>query len=257
MIGIYKITNLINDKCYVGQSINIENRWKQHVSMLNSNKHHSVKLQLAWDEFGVKNFKFEILEECDRESLNKKERFYINKNNAGKDGYNMCGEFIFYETLLKKNKSLNDYDLTDFKNGWDELLDLRTINLPKFYYYDLKFNNENSKTLSKVNNILKIIKNVHEELQSKDYNKVYRVKKVNFIKLTIDITEGKESTNVIKENIDDLLLDLLINLYYNKLSKGILELLNIPKDLLDMLKIVAPSLCKYVYNKNINYQVKG
>ena len=42
--GIYKIENMKNNKCYIGCSINIEHRWKQHIYELNSKKHHSKKL---------------------------------------------------------------------------------------------------------------------------------------------------------------------------------------------------------------------
>lgn len=73
MIGIYKITNLVNNKCYIGQSINIHNRWKQHKSALTSNRHHSIKLQNSWNKHGYLNFKFEVIEECEVSKLNDRE----------------------------------------------------------------------------------------------------------------------------------------------------------------------------------------
>ena len=44
--GIYKITCLVNDKTYVGQAINIEDRWKTHIQCFNRNKHHNSHLQI-------------------------------------------------------------------------------------------------------------------------------------------------------------------------------------------------------------------
>ena len=75
--GVYKITNQANDKMYVGSAIDLMNRWYKHKSQLNKNKHHSIKLQRAWNKYGVDNFKFEIIEECDKEKLIEIEQYYI------------------------------------------------------------------------------------------------------------------------------------------------------------------------------------
>ena len=45
MIGIYKIENKVNGKVYIGQSIDIEKRWKEHISCLNNRTHHNDYLQ--------------------------------------------------------------------------------------------------------------------------------------------------------------------------------------------------------------------
>jgi group I intron endonuclease len=60
MTGIYKITNKINGKVYIGQSINIERRWKEHIS----DKRKNSLIHLAIEKYGEKNFNFEIIEEC-------------------------------------------------------------------------------------------------------------------------------------------------------------------------------------------------
>lgn len=91
MIGIYKITNLINNKCYIGQSIDIQRRWNKH-----KNSNLSYPLYNAFRLYGLENFLFEVLEECDRAELNEKELFYIKKYNScnPENGYNQtlnCG----------------------------------------------------------------------------------------------------------------------------------------------------------------------
>ena len=83
--GIYKITNLVNGKSYIGQSINISNRWKQHTQSLDKIKNVDEEnpLRRAFCKYGLTqqvsqpgiygNFKFEVLLECDRDSLTENE----------------------------------------------------------------------------------------------------------------------------------------------------------------------------------------
>lgn len=86
MCGIYKITNTINGKCYIGQSINIEERWRHHHYPSKGVSHYP--LYLAFDKYGLENFTFEVLEECSQKELNDKEIAYIEKYNSYIDGYN-------------------------------------------------------------------------------------------------------------------------------------------------------------------------
>lgn len=92
MQGIYMIKNVVDNKCYIGQSSVIENRWYNHIHNLKHNKHHNCRLQEAWNLFGEENFIFEVLQECDDEDeRNRLEIEYTNKYNAcNKDfGYNI------------------------------------------------------------------------------------------------------------------------------------------------------------------------
>lgn len=77
--GIYLIKNNISKKEYIGQSINIEKRWKDHKKDLRNNIHKNQHLQNAYNKYGENNFNFYILEECDKSILNDKEKFYIKK----------------------------------------------------------------------------------------------------------------------------------------------------------------------------------
>lgn len=86
MSGIYKITNIVNSKYYVGSSKDIHKRFEQHVHNLRLNKHCNQKLQHAWNKYGENNFVFEIIEECEIQKLYEREQYYLDLNN---NGYNI------------------------------------------------------------------------------------------------------------------------------------------------------------------------
>ena len=88
---IYKITNLINNKCYIGQTIkSIEERWRDHKckAFNSSSKCYNYPLYRAFRKYGINNFSFEIIEKCKISELNKKEIYWIQYYNSYKKGYN-------------------------------------------------------------------------------------------------------------------------------------------------------------------------
>lgn len=85
MIGIYKITNTINGKCYIGQSIDIVRRWRQHRTDYQTEE---KVLYRAIRKYGLENFSFEVLEECEVTALNERELFWINEYDSYNNGYN-------------------------------------------------------------------------------------------------------------------------------------------------------------------------
>lgn len=78
--GIYKISTPSNSSFYIGSSSKIEQRWSEHRSMLKYGKHHSIRLQKAFDKH--KSLVFEIIEICAFDELNIKEQFWIDKLKA-------------------------------------------------------------------------------------------------------------------------------------------------------------------------------
>ena len=87
--GIYKITNIQTDECYVGQSVDLYRRWNDHCKCgLGIDTPVGNKLYKAIKEYGLENFTFEILTECEASELNEKEKYFIELYQADSFGYN-------------------------------------------------------------------------------------------------------------------------------------------------------------------------
>ena len=88
--GIYKITNIQNQKCYVGQAVNLGDRWKQHIKKgLGADPPTRNKLYPAMKEAGPENFTFEVIEQCDRASLDSREDYWQEYFKAKEFGYSI------------------------------------------------------------------------------------------------------------------------------------------------------------------------
>ena len=116
---IYKITNDINDKIYIGQTINsIEYRFRSHINETNNsdkqNKFHQALLEL-----GINHFKVEQIEECPNEQLNEREQYWIQYYDSVNNGYNTSwggstGNHYNRQKLLKLwNDGLNIQKIHD------------------------------------------------------------------------------------------------------------------------------------------------
>lgn len=101
--GIYLIKNLLNGKCYVGQSKDIEKRWIEHK---NESKWGGTYLHEEMRKYGVSNFELNVLEECGLDELNDCEIYWISKLNTYTNGYN-CTKGGGYNRYISKNKSAN------------------------------------------------------------------------------------------------------------------------------------------------------
>lgn len=100
MTGIYKITSP-SGKVYIGQSINIESRIKKYV---NCNCKLQVRLYSSIKKYGWENHIFEVLEECNIEELNSRERYWQDKYECiGKNGLN-----CFLTNSNEKRKIISD-----------------------------------------------------------------------------------------------------------------------------------------------------
>lgn len=139
---IYKITNKINNKIYVGKTTkSIERRFAEHVMVSNKEKDTSVKLHNAIRKYGIDNFMIEELDVATtKEELNKKERFWIDKLSARNPdiGYNICkggeggsggahfaGHKHTEETRKQMSKNRCGKNNANFGNRWKRTEDMK------------------------------------------------------------------------------------------------------------------------------------
>ena len=87
--GIYKITNQVTKECYIGQSVDISKRWKDHAKCgLGIDTPTGNKLYKAMQTYGIWNFSWEVLEQCSKDLLDEKEKYYIDLYDSYNFGYN-------------------------------------------------------------------------------------------------------------------------------------------------------------------------
>ena len=107
---IYKITNLVNQKIYIGQTNNPKRRWAEHKCIARHNFKYKSALYNAMRFYGIKNFQFQIVEECEDEIMPSREAYYIQQwNTICPNGYNLTpgGEKVFgqYNPFFGKHHS--------------------------------------------------------------------------------------------------------------------------------------------------------
>lgn len=202
MQGVYKITNIINNKVYIGCSKDIETRWQKHKYESNNSKHpqYNYSIHKAFRKYGIENFKFEIIEEC--ENYFEREIFWIAYYNSYYNGYNetkggetgpqLIGESNPNSILLEKevydirNRILKgenpDFIFEDYKNkiskrhferikrgeNWDKILKTEIKQYIKSEEYK---NNIKKWILEKRNKNKENINNLKQ--QGKSWKEVY------------------------------------------------------------------------------------
>lgn len=189
MKGIYYIE--IDGKKYIGQSVDIEKRLNEHLNDLKKKKHHSWKLQKAFDYFGEEKFITGILEETD--DLDDRELYWSNFFDSIKNGYNVseCGKQHMPWTELNKKVFLYN------ENG--EYLN-------KEYSSARECSRDLNIDQALINKILNNYKNRHTATSKRD-NKVYRFSYIKEEKLpklslqcrSISICQYDLNHNFIKE----------------------------------------------------------
>ena len=94
MIGIYKITNKITNRVYIGQSLRCKTRWSQHKWSLKNKLHSNQYLQNSFNKYGIDIFSFDIIEECTNDILDIKEQCW-------KDYYISIGKIYNFGECVK------------------------------------------------------------------------------------------------------------------------------------------------------------
>lgn len=124
-VGIYCIENTLNNKKYIGSSINIYQRGLKHRSVLRSNSHPNNKLQNSYNKHGEDNFIFYIICECSKEDLIRIEQHYID---CYLPFYNLMLQVerkdFSSETKLQISNTLKKRYLEGYKNNCERKVDL-------------------------------------------------------------------------------------------------------------------------------------
>lgn len=148
-VGIYKITNIINHKSYIGIDSNIDKstRIKQHMYDLVNNRHFNKHLQISFNKYGKEAFKYEIVFETTKNNksyLEKLEIFFIRFFNTYKNGYNgTTGGYGHYKNnLLYKKAFVLDLKTNKITEGYSLKTLCKDINVP---YSSVKWSLENKK----------------------------------------------------------------------------------------------------------------
>lgn len=135
--GIYIIWNR-DEKIYVGQSMNVGDRWKQHRNQLLNRIHTNKSLQNDWVQMGVDNFRFDMIEEVNPSNLDERETYWINFFNTFHEGYNTTSNGQPHPFIKKAAKppSVPDInnentEIPENNTGDDSALPLEPIDIDK------------------------------------------------------------------------------------------------------------------------------
>lgn len=126
MYGIYKITNLTNNKSYIGKSSNIEERFKYHKYNYQSfGKDWNKTLYKAFRKYGLNNFSFDIIEEMTKDEYDKfsnnREQYWIQYYDSFENGYNETkgGEGGFIPRGLSSTKKLTEEEVLNIRELYE------------------------------------------------------------------------------------------------------------------------------------------
>lgn len=156
--GIYAIINVINGKQYVGKSINIERRWKLHLSQLRANercKDCNRYLYNSFRKYGESNFKFiylEAFDEINEELLKERELFWMEELNTldRKFGYNLRKDtstkcIVHKDTKMLISELNTGEKNPNFGNKWNDEQKLRASKIAIDLHSSGRYSSEETK----------------------------------------------------------------------------------------------------------------
>jgi group I intron endonuclease len=211
--GIYKIENITNNECYIGQSKNLCQRKSTHFSSLRMNKSRHKLLQKAWNKYGENNFVFKVLLYCEKKDLKYYEDSLIEKINPiynspflyvgyeNKDAYISYCRYK-YPCYYKKFKQKCDFYNNDEYNYY-KIMGLRPNNITKMKHEHI--------SRFKIFNFI-YPDQVEIEIYMSELDKIenienIKVKKILFLMLALSkyyYAIGENNKFLVKHNMDDI-----------------------------------------------------
>lgn len=175
--GIYSISNTIDNRIYIGSTVSLYVRNRQHYNKLKNNKHDNIHLQGFVNKYGINNLIFNIVEIIeDKEKLLTKEQYFIDKYNTYKNGFNLSKD-AKYSTLGKKCSDYTKRKISEnnkrSKLNYDESILIKKMLNSGFRVKDIsEYFKVTSEVISQINNnyTRKYIK-VNEKLSNDEYLK--------------------------------------------------------------------------------------
>lgn len=198
--GIYMIKNLVNNKVYIGQSINIKKRFREHKYNLKNNIHANHHLQNAWNKYGGENFEFIVLEYCTENLINNKEEYYISvyKTIDSKYGYNKK-EGGKNGRLSEETKNKMSISQMGKKHSEETKLIIKEKNLGKKYSEETKNKMSESK-IGKHYHTEESKKSISEKNKNNNYNLGKKRDKTFSDKMRI-LNTGKKYSEETRRNL--------------------------------------------------------
>lgn len=124
---IYKITNNLNNKIYIGQTVKtVEKRFQQHKNNSNKSYFSHIVLYKAFNKYGIENFECDQIEYVENQQLDEREKYWISYYDSYFNGYN--------STLGGRLVQLYDFDIDDIIEKYQELKSARSV--AKYYGCD-------------------------------------------------------------------------------------------------------------------------
>lgn len=188
MIGIYKITSPSN-KIYIGQSINIEDRLKRYKYFISKKQ---TKLYYSISKYGYDAHKFEVVEECEVENLNERERYWQDYFDCLTSGLN-C--------RLTATKDISGYISKESKKKMSEIK-IGTVRTQ-----------ETKDKISKFRTGMKFSEETKQRMKTAQQNKNYKHSEETLLKLS-NAKKGKVSNNI------KPIIDLLTMIEYTSINEA-------------------------------------
>lgn len=176
--GIYCIKNIVNNKIYIGQSVDINARFRHHKSELKHNKHINSHLQNSWNNHKPKDFVFSVLETCDCEQLNEKEIYWIKYYNSNNQEYGY-------------NQTSGGAAVSEYKHT-EEAKERMSK-----YWTGKMIGEDNPRSVLKESDVMEIINMLCESINMVEISKHF-----NVTKSTINMIKRKEIWTHLTSNIE-------------------------------------------------------
>ena len=209
---VYKITNQVDNKLYVGSTTDFNSRKRGHLSNLSRNKHHSLYLQNAYNKYGKENFIFEILEFCPNEQLIIREQFW---HDLLQPEYCMMKNVKFHYGMKRSKETCQKISMANTGKRCSATTKekLRLVNLGKKHSPETK--RKISKALNANENFIKMIHSKERSLKIKQTimnNGGYKISESTKIKIseTLKAKHQSSATAIMVEqyNLSGILLHI-------------------------------------------------